>query len=112
MTTPISSPTLTLKQDIISPVEKEVSATKAKKPKQRKRINLLSKIVPLLSEPPIRTGTDRYRKMVVVMNSATVGDALTELKALTPPIGGSPDIKLAIKVEAIKLESPIREIKA
>jgi hypothetical protein len=107
MTTPISSSTITLKQDIINPVKKEVSATKAKKSKQRKRINPLSKIVSLLNEPPIRTGTDRYRKMVVVMSSGTVGEALTELKALTPPIGGSPDIKLAIKVEAIKLEPPV-----
>jgi len=112
MATPISTITLPTKQDFIVASKKEVSADNVKKPKQRKRVNPLSKIVTLLNEPPIRSGTDRYRKMVVVMSNGTVGEALTELKALKPPIGGSPDIKLAIKVEAIKLEPPVRDLKA
>jgi len=76
-----------------------------KQPAKRKRLNPQQRIVSLLETPPIREGTDRYRKMLVVMSCFTVGSALRELKNLTNPIGGGVDIRLAEKVGAIRLDS-------
>ena len=70
---------------------------------KRQRFNPNLQIIALMEQPPIRTGTDRYRKMQIVMNSGTVGEALERLKKVEPPIGGSADIKLAVKVDAVKL---------
>jgi|TARA_R110002020_G_scaffold472433_1_gene700473 hypothetical protein len=70
---------------------------------KRQRFDPNLEITPLMEQPPIRTGTDRYRKMEIVMNSGTVGEALQRLKEIDPPIGGSADIRLAVKAEAIRL---------
>ena len=86
---------------IISAVPQPTEPQPTKQKRQRFNPNL--EITPLMEQPPIRTGTDRHRKMEVVMNSGTVGEALQRLKEIAAPIGGSADIKLAVKVEAIKL---------
>ena len=78
-----------------------------KQPAKRKRLHPQLRIVCLLETPPIREGTDRYRKMLVVMSCFTVGSALRELKNLARPIGGGVDIRLAEKVGAIRLESSL-----
>jgi hypothetical protein len=59
--------------------------------------------------PPIRSGTNRYRNMQVVLSCHTVGEALQKLKALSPAPGSATDIKLAERVGAIKLLQPTEE---
>ena len=59
-------------------------------------------IKPLLAEPPIREGTNRYRNMFVVLRSRTVGEALDRLKKLESK-GGMKDIRLAVKNKPIEL---------
>ena len=86
---------------IVSAVPQPVESQPTQKKRQRFNPNL--RITALMEQPPIRTGTDRHRKMQIVMDSGTVGEALERLKKLTPPIGGSADIKLAVRVNAIKL---------
>jgi len=70
----------------------------------RPRFDKDAKIVCLVDEPPIRAGTNRHRNMQVVMQSATVAEAMEKLRALNPAPGGGVDIKIAIKAGAIKLE--------
>jgi len=67
-------------------------------------INSHTGIKPLLAEPPIREGTNRYRNMFVVLRSRTVGEALDRLKKLESK-GGMKDIHLAVKNKAIELIS-------
>lgn len=70
----------------------------------RPRFSKNAKIVCLVDEPPIRAGTNRYRNMLVVMQSATVGEAIETLRSLSPAPGGGVDVKIAIKAGAIELE--------
>ena len=58
----------------------------------------------LMDTPPVREGTNRYRNMKVIMESATVGEAMTKLRALSPAPGCGVDIKIAVKAGAIELE--------
>tara|TARA_R110002124_G_scaffold256544_2_gene422184 strand:- start:4 stop:582 length:579 start_codon:yes stop_codon:yes gene_type:complete len=75
------------------------------KPRQvRTRFNNNDKIVCLLSAPNIRKGTNRHRNMIVVMDSASVGEAIQRLSALTPSPGSGMDIRIALKAGAIELE--------
>ena len=57
-----------------------------------------------MDTPPIRSGTNRYRNMEVVMGCTTVAEAMEKLRALDPSPGGGVDIKIAVKAGAIKLE--------
>jgi hypothetical protein len=82
----------------------EAPAPVATQKQSRPRFNKDAKIVCLADEPPIRAGTNRYRNMLVVMQSATVSEAMEKLRALTPAPGGGVDIKIAIKAGAVKLE--------
>ena len=50
-----------------------------------------------MDTPPIRSGTNRYRNMEVVMGCATVAEAMEKLRALDPAPGGGVDIKIAVK---------------
>lgn len=61
------------------------------------------KITAILTSPPIREGTNRYRNMQVVIDSKTVGEALQKLKELTPP-GVPADIDIAVEKKAIVIE--------
>jgi len=83
-------------------VVKDVVQSTQSTPK-KKRLNPLHRIVTLLDLPPVREGTDRYRKMLLVMSCSTVGEALQELKSISSPIGGGFDIRLAEKKGAIRL---------
>jgi hypothetical protein len=78
-------------------------AQKAEK-EARPRFEKTTKIVALKDTPPIRSGTNRYRNMEVVMGCATVAEAMEKLRALDPSPGGGVDIKIAVKAGAIKLE--------
>ena len=78
-------------------------AQKAEK-EVRPRFEKTAKIVPLMPNPPIRSGTNRYRNMEVVMGCTTVAEAMEKLRALDPSPGGGVDIKIAVKAGAIKLE--------
>ena len=78
-------------------------AQKAEK-EVRPRFEKTAKIVPLMVDPPIRSGTNRYRNMQVVMGCTTVAEAMEKLRALDPSPGGGVDIKIAVKAGAIKLE--------
>ncbi len=78
-------------------------AQKAEK-EVRPRFEKTTKIVPLMVDPPIRSGTNRYRNMQVVMGCTTVAEAMEKLRALEPSPGGGVDIKIAVKAGAIKLE--------
>jgi len=75
-----------------------------KKKQVRPRFNNEAKIKLLMDTPPVREGTNRYRNMKVVMESATVGEAMTKLRALSPAPGCGVDIKIAVKAGAIELE--------
>ena len=77
-------------------------AQKAEK-EVRPRFEKTAKIVPLMVDPPIRSGTNRYRNMQVVMGCTTVAEAMEKLRALDPSPGGGVDIKIAVKAGAIKL---------
>ena len=70
----------------------------------RPRFEKTAKIVCLMVDPPIRSGTNRYRNMQVVMGCTTVAEAMEKLRALDPSPGGGVDIKIAVKAGAIKLE--------
>ena len=70
----------------------------------RPRFEKTTKIVALMEVPPIRSGTNRYRNMEVVMGCTTVAEAMEKLRALEPAAGGGVDIKIAVKAGAIKLE--------
>ena len=63
--------------------------------------------VPQPTDPqPTKQKRQRFNpnlEITPLMNSGTVGEALQRLKEIAAPIGGSADIKLAVKVEAIKL---------
>jgi len=94
--------------DIIPAVDDATAALAVKeKPKQRrthiKHDVIISK---QMESPPIRSGTNRYRNMEVVMQCHTVGEALAQLKALEHSPGGGTDIKLAEKAGAITLLHP------
>ena len=78
-------------------------AQKAEK-EVRPRFEKTAKIVSLMVDPPIRSGTNRYRNMQVVMGCTTVAEAMEKLRALDPSPGGGVDIKIAVKAGAIKLE--------
>jgi len=78
-------------------------AQKAEK-EVRPRFEKTAKIVPLMVDPPIRSGTNRYRNMQVVMGCTTVAEAMEKLRALDPSPGGGVDIKIAVKAGAIRLE--------
>tara|TARA_R110000751_G_scaffold60169_10_gene125806 strand:+ start:705 stop:1340 length:636 start_codon:yes stop_codon:yes gene_type:complete len=78
-------------------------AQKAEK-EVRPRFEKTTKIVALMDTPPIRSGTNRYRNMEVVMGCATVAEAMEKLRALDPAPGGGVDIKIAVKAGAVKLE--------
>ena len=78
-------------------------AQKAEK-EVRPRFEKTAKIVPLMVDPPIRSGTNRYRNMQVIMGCTTVAEAMEKLRALHPSPGGGVDIKIAVKAGAIKLE--------
>jgi len=78
-------------------------AQKAEK-EVRPRFEKTTKIVALMDTPPIRSGTNRYRNMEVVMGCTTVAEAMEKLRALDPSPGGGVDIKIAVKAGAIKLE--------
>jgi hypothetical protein len=86
-------------------VHEDAPVTEAPKAKQsRPRFNKNAKIVPLIDAPNLREGTNRYRNMQVILASATVAEAMDQLRALQPAPGGGVDIKIAIKAGAIKLE--------
>jgi hypothetical protein len=70
----------------------------------RPRFEKATKIVALMELPPIRSGTNRYRNMEIVMGCATVAEAMEKLRALETAPGGGVDIKIAVKAGAIKLE--------
>ena len=57
----------------------------------------------ILEEPPIRSNTDRYRKMLVVMDSSTIGDALQRLKDIEKPLGSMRDVRLALHHKAVEI---------
>ncbi len=78
-------------------------AQKAEK-EVRPRFEKTTKIVSLMVDPPIRSGTNRHRNMQVVMGCTTVAEAMEKLRALDPSPGGGVDIKIAVKAGAIKLE--------
>jgi len=75
-----------------------------KKKQVRPRFNNEAKIKLLMDTPPVREGTNRHRNMKVIMESATVGEAMTKLRALSPAPGCGVDIKIAVKAGAIELE--------
>jgi len=75
-----------------------------KKKQVRPRFNNEAKIKLLTDTPPVREGTNRHRNMKVIMESATVGEAMTKLRALSPAPGCGVDIKIAVKAGAIELE--------
>jgi hypothetical protein len=60
-------------------------------------------ITRLLDTPPIASGSNRYRNMATVMASATVGEALLALRALTPK-GVPADIDLAVEKQAVEIK--------
>ena len=70
----------------------------------RPRFEKATKIVALMELPPIRSGTNRYRNMEIVMGCATVAEAMEKLRALETAPGGGVDIKIAVKAGAVKLE--------
>ena len=78
-------------------------AQKAEK-EVRPRLEKTTKIVALMDTPPIRSGTNRYRNMEIVMGCATVAEAMEKLRALDPAPGGGVDISIAVKAGAVKLE--------
>jgi hypothetical protein len=80
---------------------------KQSEPKHR-RIHIKHDVIisKQMEAPPLRSGTNRYRNMEVVMQCHTVGEALKQLKALEKSPGGSTDIKLAEKAGAIALLHP------
>ena len=71
---------------------------------ERPRFNKDARIVCLMDTPPLREGTNRFRNMLVIMQSSSVAEAMKKLRALDPAPGGGVDIKIAIKAGAIKLE--------
>ena len=71
---------------------------------KRPRFNRNLKIIKLMDVPPIKSGTNRYRNMLAIMESATVGEAMEKLRAMNPAPGGGIDIKIALKYKAIKLD--------
>tara|TARA_R100001224_G_C3925065_1_gene116700 strand:- start:103 stop:339 length:237 start_codon:yes stop_codon:yes gene_type:complete len=72
---------------------------------KRPRFNRNLSIVKLMDTPPIKSGTNRHRNMLAIMESATVGEAMEKLRAMSPAPGGGVDIKIALKYKAIKLET-------
>ena len=78
-------------------------AQKAEK-EVRPRFEKSAKIVCLMPNPPIRSGTNRYRNMEVIMGCTTVAEAMEKLRSLDPSPGGGVDIKIAVKAGAIRLE--------
>jgi len=89
----------------------EVKLPQATTTVKQKRIHLKHNIIVAsrMKTPPIRGGTNRYRNMQVVLGCHTVGEALQKLKALRPAPGSATDIKLAEKVGAIELLTPLTE---
>jgi len=61
------------------------------------------KIKKLMDLPPVREGTNRYRNMMVVLNSDTLGEALESLRKLEPSPGSARDITIAIENKVIQL---------
>jgi len=61
------------------------------------------KIKKLMDSPPMREGTNRYRNMMVILNSDTLGEALQSLRKLEPSPGSARDITIAIQNKVIQL---------
>ena len=75
---------------------------KAQKTEKKKRSTLVdtTKIVALMDAPPIRSGTNRYRNMEIVMGCVTVAEVIEKLGGYA----SSWHINHAVKLGAIKLE--------
>ena len=71
---------------------------------KRPRFNRNLKIIKLMDVPPIKSGTNRYRNMLAIMESATVGEAMAKLRALSPAPGSGVDIRIACDAGVIKLD--------
>ena len=93
--TTLQAPSFGMVKDVVQSV---------KSTSKKKRLDPQARIIPLLEEPPVRKGTDRHRKMILVISCSNVGEALDKLHHISPPIGGGFDIRLAEKVGAIRLE--------
>jgi len=70
----------------------------------RTRFRNDARIVVLKDAPTVREGTNRYRNMKVIMESATVGEAMAKLRALSPAPGSGVDIRIACDAGVIKLD--------
>ena len=75
---------------------------KAQKTEKKKSSTLVdtTKIVALMDAPPIRSGTNRYRNMEIVMGCVTVAEVIEKLGGYA----SSWHINHAVKLGAIKLE--------
>lgn len=73
-------------------------------PKARTRLNPDARIFKQIEVPALREGTNRYRNQQVILQCATVREAMERLRALQPSPGGGVDIQIAIKSGAIRLE--------
>ncbi len=73
-------------------------------PKARTRLNPDARIFKQIEVPNLREGTNRYRNQQVILQCATVREAMERLRALQPSPGGGVDIQIAIKSGAIRLE--------
>ena len=75
-----------------------------KKKQVRTRFRNDARIIVLKDTPTVREGTNRFRNMKVIMESATVGEAIAKLRALTPAPGSGVDIRIACEAGVIKLD--------
>ena len=75
-----------------------------KKKQVRTRFRNDARIEVLKDTPTVREGTNRYRNMKVIMESATVGEAMAKLRALSPAPGCGVDIRIACDAGVIKLD--------
>ena len=80
----------------------ETEVKQDKKPRTRFRND--ARIIVLKDAPTVREGTNRYRNMKVIMESATVGEAMAKLRALSPAPGSGVDIRIACDAGVIKLD--------
>ena len=96
------------KESDMSTVHVDQFNNKAQKAEKevRPRFEKTTKIVSLMVDPPIRSGTNRYRNMQVVLASQTVGEAISALRKLDPAPGGRMDLRIAVKAGAIKIDNP------
>jgi hypothetical protein len=85
------------KQDMEKPMSEA-------EPKARTRLNPDARIIRQVETPALREGTNRHRNQQVVLQCATVREAMERLRALQPSPGGGVDIQIAIKSGAIRLE--------